>query len=274
MLHRRLVALLVVSSALLTPFAADAQVIGTFRWRTEPFCNVLNLTVTQTGTVFTLNGFDEPCGGNPRLPVHGVAVLQPNGSVTIGLSVISLPGGAPVSLEADINIATVSGTWRDSVGRTGPFMFNPSGTAGSPRPLEQTLHLTAYGAVGQGFTFGHGCMILDIGPNTDVNLNIPLPARAIITAVRARYRDQAAAADMSIALYQVTGFVGGASASTGSASVAFTTSGQTLGDVANLQLFANLAPVSDSTMYYLSAFSAQSAQGLQLCGASVDYRLQ
>lgn len=128
--------LLVAAAAVwMTASSASAQTIGTFRWRTEPYCNVLQLTVTQNGNVFALNGFDEPCG-NPRLPVQGVAVLQNDGSVTLGLTVMSMPGGAPVSLQANVSLATASGTWRDNVGQTGPFTINPASTPGSPRPLQ------------------------------------------------------------------------------------------------------------------------------------------
>lgn len=126
---------LVIAGATIGTSSASAQVIGTFRWQTEPYCNVLTLTIAQNGGVFTLNGFDEPCGGHPRLPAHGVAVPQPNGSITFGLSILSLPGGAPVNLEAGITLAAVSGIWRDSAGGTGALTFNPVGTSGSPRPL-------------------------------------------------------------------------------------------------------------------------------------------
>ncbi len=102
----------------------------------EPFCNVLTLTVEQRGSVFLLNGFDEPCGGSLRLPVQGLAVPQLDGIITLGLTVLRLPGGAPVNLEAAINLPSVSGTWRDSAGSSGAFTFGPTGTSGSPRPLQ------------------------------------------------------------------------------------------------------------------------------------------
>ncbi len=123
----------------LTAAEAWAQPIGTFRWRTEPFCNIVTLTVSQTEGVYTLDGFDEPCGGNPRLPLHGVAIPQPNGSITFGLSVLSVPGGAPVNLEAAITLPTASGTWRDSAGNTGAFTFNPASAPGNPRPLQTPI---------------------------------------------------------------------------------------------------------------------------------------
>jgi hypothetical protein len=124
-----LVAIVVASSA-------EAQVLGTFRWRTEPFCNVLNVTVEQVGAVYAIDGFDEQCGGNPRLPVHGIAVAQPNGTITLGLSVVTSPGTpTPVNLQAFISPGVFSGNWRDSAGNNGAFTFNPQGPlSGGPRP--------------------------------------------------------------------------------------------------------------------------------------------
>lgn len=116
------------------PSTASAQPLGTFRWRTEPYCNVITVTVTPVGGVFTLEGFDEQCGGNPRQPVRGVALPQANGSITIGVSVVMLPGGTPVNIEAGISPAGLSGTWRDSAGNSGPFTFSPTTTNGGPRP--------------------------------------------------------------------------------------------------------------------------------------------
>jgi Chaperone of endosialidase len=151
--------------------AASAQTLGTFRWRTEPFCNVLNLTVTQNGSTFTLDGFDEQCGGNPRLPVHGIAVPQPNGTITLGLSVVHNPGNlTPVNLEAVISPSTVSGTWRDNAGGTGALTFNPASTSGSPRP-----GATSSGPLPTPFTFlPNGAFAAVAGPQND-----PLPASGI-----------------------------------------------------------------------------------------------
>jgi hypothetical protein len=130
-----LAGLLQIVAVTIASTPASAQMSGTFRWRTEPYCNVLTLTATLNGSVVTLNGFDEPCEGNLRLPVQGVAVLQPDGSVTFGLTILSLPGGAPANLEAGISLATGNGTWRDGAGRSGPFSVNPATAAGSPRPM-------------------------------------------------------------------------------------------------------------------------------------------
>ncbi len=35
---------------------ASAQTIGTFRWRTAPYCNVMTVTVTQVGSFYRLEG--------------------------------------------------------------------------------------------------------------------------------------------------------------------------------------------------------------------------
>lgn len=134
-MFRSVVALTLTALAVAAwPSTAAAQPLGTFRWRTEPYCNVITVTVTPVGGVFTLEGFDEQCGGNPRQPVRGVALPQANGSITIGVSVVMLPGGTPVNIEAGISPAGLSGTWRDSAGNSGPFTFSPTTTNGGPRP--------------------------------------------------------------------------------------------------------------------------------------------
>jgi hypothetical protein len=110
-----------------------AQPIGTFRWQTEPHCNVLTLTVTAQSGTFQLQGFEEVCGGEPRRPVLGVGVFQGDGTVTVGLTVLNVPGGAPVNLDGTISPATLSGTWRDSIGATGSLRFDPHAVGGTPR---------------------------------------------------------------------------------------------------------------------------------------------
>lgn len=120
------IAMLIVG--VLAPISTDAQVLGTFRWRTEPFCNVLNLTVTQSGAAFTLDGFDDACGRGARHLVNGIAVPQLDGTISLGLNIVH-QGEAPVVvvLHATISPATISGTWVDEKGNSGPFVFNPAG---------------------------------------------------------------------------------------------------------------------------------------------------
>jgi len=67
--------------------------------------------------------------------VIGTAFQNPNGSNGFGLTIVSAPGGAPGHVEATVTLPATSGTWRDSAGRSGAFVFTPgAGTGGSPRP--------------------------------------------------------------------------------------------------------------------------------------------
>ena len=93
----------------LLPAAAAAQTLGSFTWQQQPYCNRLTFTVTVTGQVFTLDGFDDGCGAAERLPASGVATINPNGSVSLGISIVSSGGAAHI--DATINPATLSGTW-------------------------------------------------------------------------------------------------------------------------------------------------------------------
>lgn len=114
--------------------AASAQVVGEFRWQTQPFCNVLTLTVVQQGARFHVSGADDLCGAGTA-PVTGTAVAN-GGSATIGVT-IALPSGASAHVTATISLVSVSGTWNDADGRSGPFVFNAA-TGGAPRPAPAT----------------------------------------------------------------------------------------------------------------------------------------
>ncbi len=133
-----------------------AQAIGTFRWGLTPFCNVIIVSVTQTGGMFTLDGFDDQCGAATRAAVAGTAFPNPNGSIGIGLSIVATPGAAPVHVDVTLSLATIGGPWRDSAGNTGTFLFNPPTPApGSPRPATGGLISTitpGAGLVGGGTT--------------------------------------------------------------------------------------------------------------------------
>ena len=56
------------------PAIADAQPLGTFFWRMEPYCNVLTLEVVREGQTFRVQGTDDWCNAGP-LPVRGTAVV-------------------------------------------------------------------------------------------------------------------------------------------------------------------------------------------------------
>ncbi len=118
------------------PVSADAQPLGTFRWQLQPYCNVVTVAVTQNGGVYRLEGTDDQCGaGGASASVIGTAFLNPSGSIGFGLNIVSAPGGAPGHVEATVSLPAASGTWRDSAGHAGTFVFTPgAGTGGSPRP--------------------------------------------------------------------------------------------------------------------------------------------
>ena len=99
---------------------ASAQTVGSFTWQLQPYCNAVTTTVVQTGAVFTLDGFDDNCGGGqPRSAVSGIATPNPDGSITVGLTIVNAQGGAPAHVSARITMPAASGTWSDSGGQSG-----------------------------------------------------------------------------------------------------------------------------------------------------------
>ena len=136
-------AVLMVTAAA-TP--ASAQPLGTFRWQTQPWCNVISVAVTQTGGAYRLEGTDDGCEITPRASVIGMAFANLDGSIGGGLTVIAGPGG--IVLHIDVTIvpaAGFSGSWRDSAGRNGPFLFAPASVEGPVRP--HILPSTPFGVV-------------------------------------------------------------------------------------------------------------------------------
>jgi hypothetical protein len=139
--------------------AARAQPIGTFRWQMQPYCNVLALNVTQTGGVYTLDGFDDQCGAATVAPLTGTAIPNPNGTIELGLNIVTSPGGAPLHVAVPLSVATLGGTWRDSAGATGNFAFTPgNGTGGSPRPLPGAVIPNAFALQGDGGFLAEGTL--------------------------------------------------------------------------------------------------------------------
>lgn len=133
---RRFVTAAVVTAALAVLTApADAQVLGSFSWRLAPYCNVITVTVTQSGSNYTLDGYDNQCGGSTRAAVTGMAVPNPTGTVTLGFTIVTPPSATPVHVQTAIDLASLGGSWTDDQGNGGTFVFTPSGVgSGSPRP--------------------------------------------------------------------------------------------------------------------------------------------
>lgn len=125
----------------LAPMLSSAQqTVGTFRWQQLPYCDVLALTVTQSGGVYELEGTDDQCGAGRAASASGTAFLNPDGSIGLGLSIVTTPGGAPLHLDASIGLATLGGTRHDSAGGSGSFVFTPgAAAAGAPRPVPSTV---------------------------------------------------------------------------------------------------------------------------------------
>lgn len=110
-----------------------AQPLGTFRWQLQPYCNVVTINVTQQGGVYTLDGYDTQCNGPQRAPLVGLATPNLDGSIGLGLHVVTVPGGRGLQIDARISLPHASGSWTDSAGNSGTFAFGAN-TGGSPRP--------------------------------------------------------------------------------------------------------------------------------------------
>lgn len=133
MTRARMAGLVMTMATAMLAARADAQSLGTFTWQLQPFCNVVSLTVTQQGALYTAQGFDDQCGAPQRAPLVGTLVPNPDGSIGFGLHVVTVPGGRGLQVDARIGIATLGGTWTDSAGNAGTFAFGAA-TGGSPRP--------------------------------------------------------------------------------------------------------------------------------------------
>jgi hypothetical protein len=133
MRQRLAMAGLVGTCGLAVAGGAAAQPIGTFSWQLQPFCNVVTVNVTQNGGVYTLDGFDNQCSAAQRAPLVGLATPNPDGTIGLGLNIVTVPGGLAVHVDARLTLATLSGSWSDSAGNSGTFVFNGQGGV-SPRP--------------------------------------------------------------------------------------------------------------------------------------------
>ena len=119
---------------------AQAQPLGTFRWQTQPYCNVLTLTIVQDGSQYRLDGTDDQCGASRKAGVVGLGFPNPDGTIGFGLTVVTAPGGTPLHLDATFTPPSLGGSWRDSAGATGAWSFTPAAsTGGNPRPAPRVV---------------------------------------------------------------------------------------------------------------------------------------
>lgn len=130
----KVLALLAAGAAMLAGDDAAAQSVGTFRWQLQPYCNVVTVAVVQGGGGYTLDGWDDQCGAASRAPLVGGATLNPDGSVQLGLHIVTSPGAVPIHVAARLTLPTASGTWHDSAGGSGAFVLTAGAGSGPPRP--------------------------------------------------------------------------------------------------------------------------------------------
>lgn len=135
MAHRR--ARLVVASALVglaVAVDAAAQVVGTFPWQLQPYCNLVTLTLTNTPVGWRLDGTDDQCGAPDRASAFGHASFNATGHVRLNFTIVAAPSGTPVHVSALVSTTNGQGTWSDSVGNSGAFVFFGSTPGLPPRP--------------------------------------------------------------------------------------------------------------------------------------------
>lgn len=131
----RHVYVLALTFVIANAWSASAQTLGVFRWQMLPYCNVVSFTVSQNGGIYTLDGTDDQCGSAPAAAT-GEAFLRSGAEVGLGFTIVAVPGGIPVHVDATISLAGLNGTWRDSAGRQGGLALTVGPAPfGDPRPV-------------------------------------------------------------------------------------------------------------------------------------------
>jgi len=132
---------------------ASAQVLGTFRWQQQPYCNIVTLNIVQAGSIYHLDGVDDQCGAGTAAAISGLAFPNPDGTIGFGMTIVTSPNAAAVHLDATVTLPSPSGTWRDSSGQTGPWTFLAGvGLGGSPRPAPAPVFVSGLSAGGSTVT--------------------------------------------------------------------------------------------------------------------------
>lgn len=184
------------------PSGLSAQPLGTFRWQLQPYCNVVTVTVVQEGGQYHVNGTDDQCGTPRRASVVGLAFPNPDGSIGFGVTTVTTPGGAPVHIDARTTLAALGGTWSDSGGLSGMFVFTPgAGTGGAPRPQPTSVVPSAIRLLGDGGVVAGGAPDNSTLPATGPGVRMMwYPGKA---AFRAGYVDGAHWDDANIGVHSV-----------------------------------------------------------------------
>ena len=121
----------------MVPSRAIAQSLGSYTWQLQPFCNRVTVAIVQTGSTYTVDGFDDQCGAVQRAAVVGAATVNPNGTVGFGFTTV-VANGLPVHVNAQVSLPSASGTWQDSLGNSGTFVL-AGAAAGNPRPVPTSV---------------------------------------------------------------------------------------------------------------------------------------
>lgn len=137
---------------------ADAQLLGTFTWQQQPYCNRLTVTIAVNGEGYAVDGYDDQCGGALRASVAGTSVVNGDGTIGLGLAVITVPGGAPSHIDARVNPSSGNGTWTDATGATGLFVLGAA-AGGAPRPLPPTRNTWGLTLVAPSTSAGPGVVV-------------------------------------------------------------------------------------------------------------------
>ena len=121
-------------AALVTPSGATGQVLGTFTWQMQPYCNRVSLTLTGTAGGFVAAGTDDLCGAPRRAGATGFVTFNPDGTVGLSIAIAPSAGGRPVDVAAVVSPANGRGTWSDSAGNSGTLVLDGATTGLPARP--------------------------------------------------------------------------------------------------------------------------------------------
>ena len=103
-----------------TPVPAPAGSATRSPWRCMP---------SSSQDLIGVVGYDDNCGENPRSPIHGTAVINPDGASALATPPVcrySVYGRSDVGLQTNVEWPANSdvGSWTDDDGNSGTFLFD------------------------------------------------------------------------------------------------------------------------------------------------------